>query len=167
MSAYVYHSTCAIGIAVMRKPWTTAEIKRLAKAYESGMTRNQICELIGRPWTSIKYAIWKHSLKRGPARVGLCQTGVGGFFCAAHRDRDTGQLHGHTWDVIAWFNSPKDAIALQGDLQAVLSAFDHQVLPDNLAWGEAIADAICGRLEGCVEVQISRPSERIYARCRI
>lgn len=91
-------------------------------------------------------------------------TGVGGHFSAAHIDKDTKILHGHTWEVIAWFNSGKNAIRLLDDLNNVLQNYDHACLPENLSWSENIAEEICNALDDCVEVTISRPLERIYAK---
>lgn len=150
----------------MRQPWTSAEIKKLSRLYAEGMSREDISKEMGRPWTSIKHVIWGHAMRRNPSLNGFdTQTGVGGFFCAAHRDKETGALHGHTWDVIAWFKSDKNAVTLQNELNAVLKQFDHTELPNDLAWGEAIAAEICRQLRGCKEVQISRQAERIFARC--
>lgn len=104
-------------------------------------------------------------MKRDPMTSGVStMTGVGSYFCAAHRDRDTGQLHGHTWDVVAWFKTSKNAITLKAELQSVLQGFDHKELPDELAWGEAMAVEIMRLLTDCVEVEIRRESERIYAK---
>jgi 6-pyruvoyl-tetrahydropterin synthase len=89
-------------------------------------------------------------------------TGVGGHFSAAHRDRTTGLLHGHTWEVLAWFKQG-DAVELQAALNAELAALDHCELPDHLAWSEAIAEHLLQRLK-CLEVQVNRPLERLYAK---
>lgn len=149
----------------MRREWKTTEIKKVQNLYEAGLNHSQISDEIGRPWSSIKYVIWKHGMKRNPMMSGVSTvTGVGAFFCAAHRDKQTGQLHGHTWDVIAWFKSNKDAVTLQAELKAVLQVFDHTELPEELAWGEAIAVEIMRLLADCVEVEVRRESERIYAK---
>ena len=92
-------------------------------------------------------------------------TGVGGWFCAAHSDPVRTEIHGHTYEVVAWFEaSPsRDAVVLQEALNHVLRGFDHRPLPPELTRAEAFAETIMFRLEGCVEVQINRPLERIYA----
>lgn len=91
------------------------------------------------------------------------RTGVGSIICAAHKSRD-GRLHGHTWEVTAWWRYKGDnALELQGRLSDAVARFDHSLLPDDLAWGEAIARHI-GEELGCVAVDASRPAERIYAR---
>lgn len=89
-------------------------------------------------------------------------TGVGGVFSASHNSPE-GVLHGHSYEVWAWF--PKgDARELQRMLRAVLERLDHTHLPDELAWGEALAEHIAGQLPGSCEVEIRRPLERIGAR---
>lgn len=97
---------------------------------------------------------------------GRMLTGVGGFFCAAHRDTGNGVLHGHTWEVIAWFTGRSNAVLRQRQLAAILETIDHTELPNELAWGEDIARYIAERFndKSCVAVDLSRPSERIYAR---
>lgn len=149
----------------MRKEWTTSEIKRLAELYAAGLSRKRLSEELGRPWTSIKGAICGHKMKRGEAVFGIdTMTGVGGFFCAAHRDIETGKLHGHTWEVEAWFKSKANAVELKDKLQNVLDEFDHKELPSHFAWGEDLAGQILMRLPDCVEVKVSRNAERIYAK---
>lgn len=91
------------------------------------------------------------------------ETGVGGYFCASHRDRATGRRHGHTWDVVAWFVAG-DAEVRKEELAAILTTLDHSELPDELAWGESIAAHILTQLTDCTQVSVSRPSERIFAR---
>lgn len=91
-------------------------------------------------------------------------TGVGGYFSAAHTDKETGKLHGHTWEVVAWFVSEKNANKLKEQLNYALLSFDHSCLPDGMAWGEDIAEYIIDCLPGCVEVTVSRNSERIFAK---
>lgn len=93
-------------------------------------------------------------------------TGVGAYFCAAHYDRKLGNLHGHTWEVEAWFNSGENAIVQRERLENILDDFDHQVLPEELSWGEAIAEHILKSLDGCVEVKVSRQNERIFAKAK-
>ncbi len=77
----------------------------------------------------------------------------------------TGQIHGHTWEVIAWFSSENapDAIILQTKLKMLLAAWDHTVLKPELARAEDMAAAI-HHLLGCVSVDVFRPSEKLYAR---
>lgn len=94
---------------------------------------------------------------------GRILTGVRGHFCAAHRGAD-GKLHGHTWLVRAWWPDGNRAETLMDRLQNCLARFDHETLPDHLAWGEGIAQDIGLRLTGCVAVEVSREAEGIYAR---
>lgn len=110
----------------------------------------------------------------GPAGVpmptssnGEVLTGVSGHFSAAHRDQETGEIHGHTWLVTAWFKAPcrSDARCHKAALDAILTLWDHKLLPDELAWGEDIARAV-STLANVVEVVVSRPTEGFYARWR-
>lgn len=96
------------------------------------------------------------------------ETGVGWWFAASHHDPQTGQLHGHTWEVVAWWPAVpwRDARVLQETLKGVLIGFDHQVLPDELHSGEALAAALMGLMTDCIGVEVSRPAERIFARVR-
>jgi 6-pyruvoyl-tetrahydropterin synthase len=88
--------------------------------------------------------------------------GVSGHFSAAHRDQLTGQIHGHTWQVRAWFKPPcrSDARCLKVALDAVLATLDHRLLPDELAWGEDIARVVA-TLANVVAVEVDRPAEGI------
>lgn len=97
---------------------------------------------------------------------GRVLTGVGGFFSAAHRDHDTGALHGHTWEVTAWFRRGTDATIRACRLQGILARLDHSELPARLAWGEDIAEWVGREFDdsACVAVDVARPAERIYAR---
>lgn len=92
-------------------------------------------------------------------------TGVGGIFSASHHSPE-GVLHGHSYEVWAWFPQA-DARGLQQQLEDVLESIDHSHLSDELAWGEALAEHIAGHLPGCVEVEVRRPLERIGARWRL
>jgi len=53
-------------------------------------------------------------------------------------------------------------VSKQTELRNYLSRFDHSVLPDELAWGEAFGAMILQDL-GCVKVEIDRPLEGIFA----
>ena len=90
-------------------------------------------------------------------------TGVAGHFSATHKSPE-GKWHGHTWYVKAWFRNKNrlDARVMQASLNTMLARYDHSELPDNLAWGEDIAREIA-TLVNCVEVEVSRPAEGIYA----
>ena len=90
-------------------------------------------------------------------------TGVAGHFSATHKSPE-GKWHGHTWYVKAWFRNKHrlDARVMQASLNTMLARYDHSELPDNLAWGEDIAREIA-TLVNCVEVEVSRPAEGIYA----
>jgi 6-pyruvoyl-tetrahydropterin synthase len=93
-------------------------------------------------------------------------TGVGGVISAAHYSRD-GKLHGHTWHVIVWHYANGDVI-LDAEhkkklLAQYLARFDHGVLPEELAWGEGLAEKIGTDLRASA-VDVSRPLEGIYAK---
>ena len=91
-------------------------------------------------------------------------TGVGGIFSAAHQPPEGGDVHGHSYEVTAWFPAGEDARVLQARLAAILEPLDHKVLADELASGETIAEHIGRHLDGCRQVEVRRPLERIYAR---
>ena len=91
-------------------------------------------------------------------------TGVGGVFSAAHHPPEGGDVHGHSYEVVAWFDSGEDARVLQARLAEILAPLDHIVLPPDMASGEAIAEHVGRGLSGCREVEVRRPLERIYAR---
>ena len=99
-----------------------------------------------------------------PRDKGSVLTGVSGHFSAAHKSTD-GVLHGHTWQVLAWFKTPGkvDAACYKASLDALLRSWDHGELPDHLSWAEDIAAAV-GKLVNCVEVVVSRPLEGYHAR---
>lgn len=95
----------------------------------------------------------------------MTETGVGGVICAAHTDPQ-GRLHGHTYEVRAWFPAGADALELQARLNRALEPFDHAELQHELCRGEALCEAIAEQLPGAIEIEISRPLERIFARWR-
>ena len=88
-------------------------------------------------------------------------TGASAILSAAHRSRD-GVMHGHTWEVTAWWADCPDAVEKQAALSKYLSVFDHTVLAEGVAWGEKLAEAILIGM-GCEKVEVARPLERIYA----
>ena len=95
----------------------------------------------------------------------MTETGVSGFFCATHQDAQ-GREHGHTYEVRAWFPAGRDALEVQRHLNTALRVFDHKRLPAGLESGEALCGALANNLRGVTEIEISRPSERIFARWR-
>lgn len=90
-------------------------------------------------------------------------SGVGGILSLGHNSPE-GSPHGHSYEVTAWYRFGHDARALKRQLDAALSGLDHTVLPDEIALGENLAEHIAKQLPGCVEVEVNRPLERIYAR---
>lgn len=146
----------------MRNAWTSDEISKLLLLYENWSSRKDIEQALGRPWSSIKHAIWYYKMKRKERPMKLkSTTGVGSFFCAAHRDVD-GNLHGHTWEVTAWWDGMPNAVEKQELLNRTLKDFDHTIIPDEMAWGECMAQIFIKML-GCRKIEISRPLEKIYA----
>lgn len=97
------------------------------------------------------------------------QTGVGFILSCAHRDKATGKLHGHTYEVTCWFD-PVDGVVREAEALRVecvdrCKHLDHSTLPDHLAWAEALLEEV-RRLTGAAEVIVARPLERLYARDR-
>ena len=96
-------------------------------------------------------------------------TGVGGVLSCAHEPVNAelfgGETHGHSYEVIAWFENDHDADVrtFQASLNTLLELWDHKMLPPDMATGEAIAKRI-GTLNLCVVVEVRRPLERIYAK---
>jgi 6-pyruvoyl-tetrahydropterin synthase len=88
-------------------------------------------------------------------------TGVRAVLSAAHRSKD-GHIHGHTWEIVAWYEGSPDAVEKQAELVRYLSIFDHQVLADGVAWGEKLGEAILIGM-GCAKVEVRRPIEGIFA----
>lgn len=88
-------------------------------------------------------------------------TGASAIFCAAHNSRN-GVLHGHTWEVICWWEGSPDVVEKQQELIRYLKIFDHTVLADGIAWAEKLAETILLGMN-CVKVEVSRPLERLYA----
>jgi len=90
-------------------------------------------------------------------------TGVGGVLSCAHTTPEGG-LHGHTYEVVAWFRHGYDAEALRRHLQTALDPLDHKVLPDPIRWAEELAEHIGRALPGCITVDVKRPGERLFAK---
>jgi 6-pyruvoyl-tetrahydropterin synthase len=88
-------------------------------------------------------------------------TGVTAVFSAAHRSRE-GVLHGHTWQITAWWDNEPDAVEKQRALREYLTIFDHTVLADGVAWGECLARTILYGMK-CCKVEVSRPLEGLFA----
>lgn len=88
-------------------------------------------------------------------------TGASAVVSAAHTSCE-GTLHGHTWEVTAWWAEGRNALDLQAELQQYLRAFDHTMLGEDAAWGEALAKSILVGLQ-CIRVEVRRPLERLYA----
>lgn len=90
-------------------------------------------------------------------------TGVGCVISVAHNSPE-GILHGHSYELTAWFEVFSDARVLQRSLTEAVQHLDHKRLPEELSLGENLAEHIAARLPGCIAVDVNRPLERIYAR---
>ncbi len=88
-------------------------------------------------------------------------TGAGAILQVAHTGPD-GRLHGHTYEVAAWWEGEPCAVEMQGKLQAWLAKFDHQSLPPRMSRAEDIGRQ-CKMALGCVRVNVNRPLERLYS----
>ena len=93
------------------------------------------------------------------------ETGVRAVFCAAHMN-DEGKMHGHSFEVEAWFPAGDCALELQERLEQAVAVFDHDVLEHELRRGEAIAAELRRLLPDATEIVVRRPLERIFARSR-
>lgn len=93
-------------------------------------------------------------------------TGVSGVISAAHYSRE-GKLHGHTWQVVVWYNANGSVIAdaerRKRMLAEYLTVFDHNLIDDQYAWGEDLAEKIGIDLRAAA-VDVSRPLEGIFAK---
>jgi len=94
------------------------------------------------------------------------KTGAGWYFSCAHKDPIRAEIHGHTYEVIAWWDYELglDAVTLQKQLKFVLDKIDHTTLSDDMTRAEDIAPFIGKQLDGCVGIEIFRPSERLFVR---
>jgi hypothetical protein len=90
-------------------------------------------------------------------------SGVGFVLSVGHNSPE-GVPHGHSYDVTVWYRCGHDARALQRQAETVRQQLDDRMLPDELRFGEDLAEHIGNQLPGCVAVDVSRPLERIYAR---
>jgi hypothetical protein len=111
-----------------------------------------------------------------PKPTARLMTGVTAILSASHRDQKTGQIHGHTWEITAWFQfkAHVDQSTWSHCLRDIVAPLDHTCLPDAIAWGERLAEYVGNSLNApywdgpatrdCVAVDVARPSERIYAR---
>lgn len=91
------------------------------------------------------------------------QIGVGFLLCVSHRDKVTGELHGHTYEAVCWFPGGVEAEKLRGDCERLCADLDHSILPPELAWAEDLIAEI-KRRTNALGVELRRPLERLYAR---
>lgn len=93
------------------------------------------------------------------------QTGAGFLIRAAHADKVTGVVHGHTYEAVCWFDGGHDAVKLQAYCARLCADLDHGLLPAELAWAEDLIPEI-KRRTNAVDVEIRRPLELLYARTK-
>lgn len=90
-------------------------------------------------------------------------TGVGCILDAAHKSKD-GVLHGHTWEIEAWWLwDGTGACERQAQLNNLVAAHDHGLLQPEIAWAEQMAEHV-GEMLGCESVEIRRDGRRLFAR---
>lgn len=98
-----------------------------------------------------------------PTRIGLkAWTGAGAILQVAHTGPD-GRLHGHTYEIVGWWENEPCALEMRAKLINWLSKFDHGQLPLRMSRAEDIGRQ-CVMALGCVAVDVNRPLERLYAR---
>ena len=97
----------------------------------------------------------------------IIETQVEATFSASHKDRTSGNLHGHSYLVTASFlYKGGDARHPLDMLRDEVKSLDHATLPDNLSWAEEIAAYLLGVLPDCNRVRVSRPLEGLHAEAR-
>lgn len=90
------------------------------------------------------------------------KVGVSCVLSVAHNSPE-GVLHGHSYEVRAWYRFGSDARALQRHLEVVRDKYDHTLVDDELQCAENLAEVIGRDLPGCIAVDVNRPLEGIYA----
>ena len=88
-------------------------------------------------------------------------TGAKAFICSAHKNK-AGQIHGHTWEVIAWWTGSPCAVMKQKELKKYLESFDHTLLTGPVGNGEFFAKMVLEYLL-CEKVEVIRSIEGLYA----
>lgn len=100
-------------------------------------------------------------------------TGARAILKATHRDQATGEVHGHEWEITAWWRwTGTSAEIRRYQLDETLQPLQGKCLADSIAWGEPLAKHIADNMENgwtcgdpnCVMVEIARHKERLYAR---
>jgi hypothetical protein len=99
----------------------------------------------------------------GLNRAAEILVGVETHICAAHRKTPTGQIHGHTWLIKAFWPCGPDADHLIARLRAACAPLNETMLPDHLSRNEDIAAYLADQLDGCVRIEVSRGPEGITA----
>lgn len=85
------------------------------------------------------------------------------FISATHRRKPGGEVHGHTWQIrVTWTYRGQCADALRRSLRRALEAFDHKLIPNELARGEDFAEYL-GQMMNADRVDVWRACEGIGA----
>lgn len=87
--------------------------------------------------------------------------GARAHFCAGHRLPQHEETHGHSYEVWAYTDQPRDVEGLQAELAAACKTLDHRMLNDVLAEPtmENIARYLSLRVAGLARVRVVRPVE--------
>lgn len=100
-------------------------------------------------------------------------TGARAILKADHRDQITGEVHGHEWEITAWWRwTGTSAEIRKHQLNETIKGLQGKCLPDRIAWGENLARHIADNMENgwsigdpdCVLVEIVRHKEGLLAR---
>lgn len=91
--------------------------------------------------------------------------GVGVVFSCSHSDAVRREVHGHTYEAVAWFPDGGDQVTLQlGLANVVAEHLDHKTLPPAIGRSEDIRDLILAKMPNAISVEVNRPLERLYCR---
>jgi hypothetical protein len=100
-------------------------------------------------------------------------TGARTILKAEHRDQATGVVHGHEWEITAWWRwTGTSAEVRQHQLNETIEPYQDKCLPDSIAWAENLASYIGRNMEhgwsagdpDCVIVEVVRHKEGLLAR---
>lgn len=94
-------------------------------------------------------------------------TGATAKLSAQHRDRLSGEVHGHTWAITAWVRAGGNALHLQDCLNKWACQYEGKCLPDRIAWGEDMAADVARFLRSewwePTKVFVGREKEGLFA----
>ena len=90
------------------------------------------------------------------------ESGTRGVISAAHRDVFTNSLHGHTYEVVAWWEYDGISIVKKKEhLDRAVTLFDHTCLANEFSWAEDMGRMLLKELN-CVRLEINRPLEGFF-----